>query len=109
MKRMQICSVFIVVAIILSSLTMAVGARSPLLIAPWVQLARLTAPSTSGLGESVAVSGNTVVAGSQLSAHVFVKPASGWVDMTETAELTSSDKGQNIVVAMDGNTIVAVS
>jgi hypothetical protein len=109
MRRIQICAVFIVVAIILSSLTMAVGARSAPLIAPWVQLARLTAPGASGLGSSVAVSGNTVVAGSQLSAHVFVKPASGWADMTETAELTSSDKGQNIVVAMDGNTIVAGS
>lgn len=55
----------------------------------------------SGFGVSVAISGNTAVVGGALLnengavvktvAYVFVKPASGWKDMTQTAELTASD------------------
>jgi hypothetical protein len=53
------------------------------------------------LGNFVAISGNTVVAGAPLAtigshlqqgaAYVFVEPASGWANMTQTAKLTSSD------------------
>jgi hypothetical protein len=68
------------------------------------QLAKLTA--SEGLpggyfGFSAAISGNTVVIGApyasvdgnshQGAAYGFVKPASGWADMTETAKLTASD------------------
>lgn len=51
-------------------------------------------------GKTVRISGNIVVVGSNLptypnevkgSAYVFEKPENGWVDMTETAKLTSSD------------------
>ena len=68
------------------------------------QTAKLTASdgaSGAVFGSSVACSGNTVVVGaphqpvggkaSQGEAYVFVKPASGWHDMTETARLTSPD------------------
>jgi hypothetical protein len=50
-------------------------------------------------GSSVSVSGNTVVVGEPNgnnnaqpgSAYLFVKPAGGWANMTQTAELTASD------------------
>ena len=71
------------------------------------QTATLT-PSDGGegFGTSVAISGNTIIVGaanaSNLNheapqsqgpgaAYIFVKPASGWKDMTETAKLTASD------------------
>jgi len=87
----------------------------------WTQAAELTASDSSGLldylGCSVAISGNTVVAGSfghnnfQGSAYVYEKPAGGWTNMTETAELSASNGrgGDNLgfSVAINGNTIVA--
>ena len=74
-------------------------------------------------GYSVAISGNTVVVGApqttingnqkQGSAYVFVKPVNGWANMTQTAELTSSD-GQPLdyfgnSVAINGRTVVVGS
>src|ERR1700689_3026153 len=83
------------------------------------ETAKLTASgSHQGVGNSVAISGNTVVVGSPDynvfgpgAALVYVKPATGWASMTQTATLTSSD-GQThdsfgSAVAMSGNTIVA--
>ena len=68
------------------------------------QTAELTATeATSGhehhLGNSVGISGNTIVAGapgagphpSQGAAYVFAKPAGEWKDATQTAELIGSD------------------
>ena len=53
------------------------------------------------LGASVAISGNTIVAGApeatvngnpdQGAVYVFVKPRGGWQDATQTAKLTASD------------------
>ncbi len=69
-------------------------------------------------GESVAISGNTVVVGasgangSNGAAYVFTEPASGWANMTETAKLTASDvyPDQGSVlgesVSIDGDTVV---
>ncbi len=86
--------------------------------ATWAQLAELTASvrtKQDWFGISIAISGNTVVVGafdSNIeefgSAYVFVKPASGWQNMTQTAELLSSDNGQGFgtSVAISGNTIV---
>src|SRR5262249_62362476 len=68
-----------------------------------------------------AISGNTIVAGapgatvagnaSQGTAYVFVKPASGWADGTQTAKLTASgglpEDLLGSSVAIDGDTIVA--
>jgi hypothetical protein len=85
------------------------------------QAAELSASDSDGildyLGCSVAVSGNTVVAGSyghnnfEGSAYVYVEPAGGWADMTETAELTTSNGkgGDNLgfAVAISSGTVVA--
>jgi len=83
-----------------------------------VQLAELT-PSTRAtndwFGISIAVSGNTVAVGDFDSnietygaVYVYVKPATGWANMTQVAKLTSSDNGQGFgtSVAISGNTIV---
>jgi hypothetical protein len=73
------------------------------------------------LGSSLAMSGNTIVAGAdqtfigskqyQGMAYVFVKPKGGWVSGSEAAKLTASDGQQydffSNSVAISGNTIVA--
>ncbi len=96
----------------------------------WTQTAKLTAPDAAadGLGWSVAISGNTIVAGapgvSSVSqpcdgkppadpgaAYVYTMPASGWANMSPTAALTASDgcpgAGLGWSVAISGNTVVA--
>ena len=64
------------------------------------QLAEPTASDSGGVGDqfgaSIAMSGNTIVVGAPYAhgtgaVYVFVKPASGWTNMTQTAELTASD------------------
>lgn len=68
------------------------------------QVAKLTASdgfAGDGLGSSVAVRGNTIMAGavqvpvngsnSAGATYVFVEPPGGWADATETAKLTTSD------------------
>ena len=66
------------------------------------QRARRPAGAAAGdrFGISVAIDGDTAVVGaygdddnglSSGSAYVFVKPGSGWANMTETAKLTASD------------------
>lgn len=91
--------------------------------ADMTQTAKLTASDgaySDALGSSVAISGNTVIAGApnvtvgsnqyQGAAYVFVKPASGWADTTQTAKLLASDGafhdqfGQ--AVSISGNTAV---
>jgi hypothetical protein len=64
-------------------------------------VAALTASDSGGfLGTRLAMTGNTVVAGAQGhdddfgAVYVFVEPATGWTDMTETAELTVDHRGQ---------------
>ncbi|MGA8838009.1 MAG: hypothetical protein WCF74_00430 [Candidatus Sulfotelmatobacter sp.] len=69
----------------------------------WVngtQTAKLTASDTvmtDFFGASVSISGSTVAVGAPQfqtepgKAYVYVQPASGWADMTQTAELTASD------------------
>ncbi len=101
------------------------GARYPLRIDPIVQNAELTATDgaeNSALGYSVAVSGTTIAVGAegqtvkgdtlQGAVYVFSEPASGgYVNATQTAELTASDGAKNdglgFSVAMSGSTIVA--
>src|SRR5258708_23678097 len=70
-------------------------------------------------GPSVSVSGQTIVGGgpnagtgkkgARGAVYVFVKPAGGWADMTETAKLTAGDgvagDGFCIAVAVSGNTV----
>jgi hypothetical protein len=84
----------------------------------WAQLAELT-PATrvnqDWFGVSSAISGNTVVVGAfdaniekTGAAYVFVKPSSGWGNMTQTATLTPSDGGEGFgtSVAISGNAII---
>jgi hypothetical protein len=88
------------------------------------QIAELTASDDAvHLGASVAISGDTIVVGAPYTTvngvtqegavYVFVEPAGGWSDMTETAKLTGAHVdsiGQDYVgatVSIDGNTIVA--
>jgi len=88
------------------------------------QTAKLTASDGAGddaLGTSVAISGDTVVAGafgatvganpSQGAAYVFVEPGSGWADTAQTAKLTVSVGGfldrLGVSVSISGNTVVA--
>src|SRR4029077_797489 len=76
------------------------SARYPIVIDPIVQSAELTASGgqhEDQFGYSVAVSRNTVVVGApgvnfgQGATYVFVKPAAGWSNMMQTAELTASN------------------
>lgn len=72
-----------------------------------------------GLGAAVSISGNTIVAGAPGSypfstsgaTYVFVEPASGWKDATETAKLTASDGAiadeLGYSVSLDGESLVA--
>lgn len=85
------------------------------------QTAKLTTsdPLPSHIGPSVSISGDTVVAGgpseypSEIlgAAYVFVKPATGWTNMSQTAKLTASDgmPGDQLgsSVAISGTTIFA--
>ena len=101
------------------------GAHYPLRIDPFVQVATLTASdgaTSDWMGISVAISGNTIVAGAprvnpdgnhplQGAVYVFVEPSGGWATATEAAKLTASDGLSNdqlgTTVAISGNTIVA--
>ena len=85
--------------------------------APTAQLTASDGVAGDGLGGAVAISGDTIVAGagnhavggneSRGAAYVFVKPASGWRNATQTAELTASDGadgdgfGESVAVAGD--------
>ena len=100
------------------------GARYPLTIDPYFQGGKLTASGGATddyFGLSLAIDGDIMVVGArddntatnvdQGSVYVFVKPASGWTDATQTAKLTASDgaagDGLGRSVAIDGDTIVA--
>jgi hypothetical protein len=89
-----------------------------------VETAKLTASDAgeiASLGSSVAVSDDTVVVGAegadvasniqQGAVYVFVKPAGGWIDMTQTAKLTASTGAAGdhlgVSVAAGGQTVVA--
>jgi hypothetical protein len=77
--------------------------------------------ASSQLGSSVAISGDTIVAGANRhssspgegSVYVFVEPPTGWKSATQTAELNTNvgEAGDNIgkSVAISGNTVVAGS
>jgi hypothetical protein len=83
------------------------------------ETAKLTATdavSGDGVGYSISIDSNTVVAGAPYqgnsigAAYVFVKPASGWTNATQTAKLTASDSNQGefgLSVSVSGNAVVA--
>ena len=87
------------------------------------QTAKLTASdgmADDNFGDSVAISGNTLVVGAlnatvggnpaQGAAYVFTEPSSGWADTTQTAKLTASDGAAGdcfgCSVSISGNTVV---
>jgi len=99
------------------------GARYPVVVDPFIQVAKLTASDGQAddeLGQSVSVSsdGGTVVAAAssanllQGAAYVFVMSAGGWTSAAETAKLTASDGasgdelGKSVSISGDGGTIV---
>ena len=79
--------------------------------------------ANDNLGGSVAISGDTIFAGAENrtvdgnqfrgAVYVFVKPASGWTDATQSAELVASDgrgrDGLGAAVAASGDTVVTGS
>jgi hypothetical protein len=89
------------------------------------ETARLTASDRQHgdlFGASVAISGDTIVVGApfddfgdlwsaQGSVYVFVRPGGSWINMTEGAKLSASDKGTydrlGSAVAVSGDTVVA--
>jgi hypothetical protein len=87
------------------------------------ETAKLTASDgtfASIFGSSVSISGNTIAVGAPASnannpnpgnAYVFIEPTGGWVNMTETAELTASDGTDyndfGSSLAISGSTVVA--
>ena len=93
----------------------------PVIIDPWIQRAKLNASdgkSGDGLGSSVAIDGDTVVVGAPMAGnatqgavYVFVKPASGWKNMTQVAKLTATDATfedeLGFGVDIQGDTIIA--
>jgi hypothetical protein len=99
-------------------------AQYPLVVDPFVTIATLTdgdAQTSEQLGSSVAIDGDTIVAGAPFAGnqgsnskgaiYVFVKPASGWANATQTAKLEKAGTnngerlGQNSV-SIDGDTVV---
>jgi len=90
--------------------------------ADMTQTAKLTSSVGAAedyLGRSVSIDGNHIVVGAYYddlgaanegSAYVFTKPGTGWVNMTQTAKLTSSvgadDDYFGISVGISGNHIV---
>jgi photosystem II stability/assembly factor-like uncharacterized protein len=100
------------------------AARYPVRVDPFAQGAELTASDGAAgdaLGTSVAISGDTIVAGApsasvggnidQGAVYVFVKPAGGWTNGSEVAKLTASDGATSDqlggAVAISGDTIIA--
>jgi FG-GAP repeat protein len=93
----------------------AIAQQKPLRGNPWVQLAALTPSDPNDLsqfGDCVSIDGDTVVVGTSdpgngSEAYVFVKPKSGWANMTQVAILTASDKPEFFAssVAVSGDTI----
>ena len=88
----------------------------------WSETAKLTAsdaPGDKDLGQSVAISGDTVVAGApgdsshRGAAYVYHKPGGGWTNATETQKLFASDRVPDdqlgFQVDISGDLIVATA
>jgi hypothetical protein len=126
-----------VVSVAISGDTVVVTGESGPPVAAWVFVKPATGWTTTAaptaklmtsdgvaggfVGTSVAISGDTVVVGAPNSvfpgpssglgsAYVFVKPATGWVTMSETAKLNASDESVGdafgFAVATSGDTVV---
>lgn len=91
------------------------GAQYPITIDPWIQAAKLLpddGEASDHFGDSVSISGDTIVVGAPgaNAAYVFVKPAGGWMNLVQTAKLTASDGTSDdyfgMAVSISGDTIV---
>ena len=117
----RVATVFLFVVFTVSSALAAQKPQTPGTAGSDVNINSFTLTASDGMnqdsfGESVAISGNTVVVGAlevadaRGSAYVFVKPPSGWANMTQVAELTASDGKEGdifgVSVAISGDTIV---
>jgi hypothetical protein len=77
---------------------------------PWFLQAQLTTTGNNlYFGETVSISGNTIVTTGGGNAYVFVRKGGSWSTMTQTATLTASDGSSLYSAAISGNTIVAGS
>jgi hypothetical protein len=92
-------------------------------IHPGPELTASDGASGDQLGASVAIAGNAIVAGAPDhkngaagnagAVYVFVEPAGGWMDATQTAELTESSPlasaylGTSVLLSSDGDTVYA--
>jgi len=120
MKKARVSSGACLFLALLLSLLAGSG-RSAAQVPSFSQLAELTdSPPILGeeTGTSVAVSGNVAVVGANNEttlageAYVFVKPTTGWADMTQTATLTTTDgelDGFGESVAISGDTILVAA
>jgi len=77
------------------------------------QTATLTATdgvNGDGFGQAVAISGDTILVAAQNTStvYLYVKPASGWTNMTQTAKLTASVPTSRfgLGLAISGGTVV---
>lgn len=87
-------------------------------ITPVAVLTASDGVQNDGLGSSVSIDGNTIVAGAPNfyahlpgAAYVFVEPVGGWSNMTQTAKLSASD-GVNedqfgTGISISGRTVIA--
>ena len=99
------------------------GLSYPIYIDPIIQVAKLTASdgvAEDNFGDSLAIDNDTIVVGvpyakigsniGQGAAYIFVKPATGWANMTQTAKLIASNGATNdwlgSSVTISGDTIV---
>jgi len=111
MRMTRVLSVFL----LFSAIPYYSGALDPPVRASSVQSWELAASNASvnaSIGSSVAIGGDTVVVGSIGGGPVYVyeKPAGGWRNMLQTAELTPSTGGfGDTVVAISGDTIIVGS
>ena len=111
-------SIFIIVLSLILFLCFAASAQPVPEANAWAQSAELTPTkrvNQDWFSVSTAVSGNTAVVGAfdanieqTGTAYAFVKPSSGWGNMTQTATLTPSDGGEGFgtSVAISGDTII---
>ena len=115
MPRLRLLSAVIVFSTLFLNAAILHAATPPVSLVQLAELTPSTRASNDWFGISIAVSGNTVVVGdfdanieNYGAVYVYVKPASGWANMTQVAKLTSSDNGEGfgVSVAVSGNTIV---
>jgi len=122
MKILSFVSIFAILTLALaaSAWGQSNAAQPPSL--SMLELAQLTSSdgvSLNQLGNSVSISGNTVVVGAPTAGgpyslgavYVFVKSRGGWSNMTQIAKLTASDGSANDYlgwsVSIVGDTVVA--